>query len=74
MTTEAVYIIKAEERLGYIDHMLRVEHTKEVYDSAGERTFWEIGRLWMEERAESERHWRDWVRDGDCGYDGGQGF
>ena len=44
---------KVEEKLEYIDHMLRVEQTKETYSSLGGRAFWEPRRLKTKERAES---------------------
>lgn len=46
----------AEEKLEYIDHILRVEQSKEVYSSVGERDFWELGKLGTKERALSDIH------------------
>ena len=50
---------EVEDKLEYIDHMLRVEQAKEIYSSLGGRAFWEPRRLRTKERAESDEGGRD---------------
>ena len=48
-----------EDKLEYIDHMLRVEEAKETYSSLSGRAFWEARRLKTKERAESGEDYRN---------------
>ncbi len=63
-----MYIEKAKVRLEYIDHALSVEEWYETRSSTGEREFWEMSRLAMTEKIQSDRDWREWMEEGTCGY------
>ncbi len=68
LSTSPRYIEKAKVRLEYIDNALSVEEWYETCSSTGEREFWEMSRLAMRERIQSDRDWRECMEEGTYGY------
>lgn len=67
-----LYMENAKVRLDYIDGALRAEQY-DTCSSTGEREFWDVSRLAMTERTQSDRHWREYMEEGTCGYTREQG-
>jgi len=68
LSASPMYIDKAKVRLEYIDNALSAEQWYETCSSTGEQEFWEMSRLAMTERIQSDRDWREWMEEGTCGY------